>query len=114
MYILFQRCTFKEGIQAAGANATDKHIEYLSLCGMFLLEAGRKANKAFNLPPTSKKHTVAEEKLTMTKALLDRLVVQESGHSGYFSDPTTKGMEDKVARGWIEEVLGRLVKMYRL
>ena len=37
----------KEGVQSAGANATRKHIEEISLCGMFLMEAGKKADQAF-------------------------------------------------------------------
>lgn len=46
----------KEGIQAAGANATRKHIEETSLCGMLLLEAGKKADCAFNVSSPSSHH----------------------------------------------------------
>ena len=78
---------------------------------MFLLEAGRKANEAFNVPVASTKHTVAdatEDTQTMMKAILERGALTETNRSGYsFSDPTTRGMEEKVAKGWIEEVLGR-------
>ena len=47
-------------MQAAGANATKKQIEEISLCGMFLLEAGKKADQTFNVPPASTSHTVRD------------------------------------------------------
>ena len=101
----------KEGVQAAGANATQKHIEELSLCGMFLLEASRKADKAFNVPPPATHHTVRDataDILTMTRDLLVRKAAQETDRYGScFVDPSTRGMEEKVATGWIEDILGR-------
>ena len=99
----------KEGVQAADANATKKHIEEISLCGMFLLEAGKKADQVFNVPPTSTSHTVCdatEDILTMTRDLLVRAAVEDTDQLGSpFIDPTTRGMEDKAAKGWIESML---------
>ena len=99
----------KEGVQAAGANATKKHIEEISLCGMFLLEAGKKADQTFNVPPASTSHTVrdaTEDILTMTRDLLVRAAVEDTDRLGSpFIDPTTRGMEDKAAKGWIESIL---------
>ena len=96
-------------MQAAGANATPKHIEELSLCGMFLLEASKKADEAFNVPPPSSHHSVqdaTDDILTMTRDILMRRVVEETDRRGTpFTDPTTKGMENKVAKGWIETFL---------
>lgn len=101
----------KEGVQAAGANATKKHIEEISLCGIFLLEAGKKADQAFNVPPVSTHHSVRDGKtdtLTMMQDLLMKAVVEERNRPGStFPDPTTQGMEDKAAKGWIEGVLQR-------
>ena len=108
MYIHLFRI-IKEGVQASGANATKKHIEELSLCGMFLLEAGKKADTIFNIPPASTHHTVrdaTDDILTMMQDLMATAAVQETGrHGSPFQDPTTRGMEDKAARGWIENVL---------
>ena len=99
----------KEGVQSAGANATRKHIEEISLCGMFLMEAGKKADQAFNVAPPSTNHTIrdgAEDILTMMQDLLAQKTVVETTRSGSpFTDPTTRGMEDKAAKGWIEGVL---------
>ena len=50
----------KESIQAAGANATTKHIEEISLCGLFLLEASKKTNEAFQVPSSSTQHTIRD------------------------------------------------------
>ena len=41
----------KEGVRAAGANSTKKQREEISLCGMFLLQAGKKADSAFSVLP---------------------------------------------------------------
>ena len=102
----------KEGVQAAGANATNKHIEEISLCGMFLLEAARKADKAFNVYPPSTRHTTRDadtDTHTMTQDLLQRAVIENLDHHGPpFPDPTTKGMEGKASKGWIESVLQKV------
>ena len=101
----------KQGIQAAGANATMKHIKEISLCGMFLLEAASKADSAFNVPPPSTQHTIRDAQRdihTMTKDLLQRAVVEQQDHHGpSFPDPTVKGMEEKASKGWIEGALLR-------
>ena len=99
----------KEGVRAAGANATKKHIEEISLCGMFLLQAGKKGDSAFNVPPASVHHNVRDattDILTMMEDLLANAAVEERDrHGSPFADPTTRGMEDKAAKGWIESVL---------
>ena len=88
-------------MQAAGANATTKHIEELSLCGMFLMEASRKADKAFNVPPPTTHHTIrnaTEDILTMIRA------TEETDRRGSpFIDPSTKGMEDKWPKNGLRE-----------
>ena len=93
----------KEGIQAAGANATKKHIEEKSLYGMFVLEAGKKADSAFNVPPASIHHNVRDVKadvLTLMEDLLAKAAVEgRDRHGSPFADPTTRGMEDKAAKG---------------
>ena len=84
------------------------HCE-ISLCGMFFLEAGKKADQTFNVPPLSTSHTVSdatEDILTMTRDLLVRAAVEDTVWLGSpFIDPTTRAMEDKAAKGWIEIML---------
>ena len=106
MYIctLFLFRIVKEGVQAAGANATNKHIEELSLCGLFLLDACKKADKAFNVPPASTRHTVRDDILTMTRDLLNTAAAKGCDCSGSrFKDPT---IVERAAKGWIEAILG--------
>ena len=96
----------KEGVQSAGANATRKHIEEISLCGMFLMEAGKKADQAFNVALPSTQHTVrdgTDDIPTMMQDLLSQKTIVEKNLSG--SVLQTRGMEDKAAKGWIEGVL---------
>ena len=93
----------KEGVQSAGANATRKHIEEISLCGMFLMEAGKKADQAFNVALPSTNHTIrdgAEDILTMMQDLLSQKTVVETNLSGSpFTDPTTRGMGRQSCKG---------------
>ena len=68
----------KEGVQASGANATEE----ISPCGMFLLEAGKKADSIFNIPSASTHHTVrdaTDDILTMIQDLMATTAVQERG-----------------------------------
>ena len=37
----------KQALRSSGANATEKHIENVSLCGMFLMEAAHKVDSEF-------------------------------------------------------------------
>lgn len=96
-------------MQAAEANATNKHIEEISLCGVFLLEAAKKADSAFGVPPPSSQHTVRDAQTdirAMTQDLLQRAGVEEPDHQGpQFPDPTNKGMEERASKGWIESIL---------
>ena len=84
-------------MQAARANATNKHTEEISLCGMFLLEAARKADSAFGVPPPSSQYTVCDAQTDICAITQDlpRAVVEEPDHQGKkFPDPTIKGMEE--------------------
>ena len=41
----------KQALRSSGANATQKHIEEVSLCSLFLMEAAKKADRTFGLTP---------------------------------------------------------------
>ena len=80
VYIIFRNV--KEGVQVAGANTTQKHIEEISLCGMFLLKASKRAGKVFNVPHPATHHTVRDATgdilLTMTNDLLAKRAVEKT------------------------------------
>ena len=41
---------FKQTLRSAGGNLTQKHVENVSLCALFLMEASKKADKFFKVP----------------------------------------------------------------
>ena len=41
-------------------NVTEKHIKEVSLSGLFLMEAAKKADRAFGAPPPSTRHTATD------------------------------------------------------
>ncbi len=90
-----------------------KSISRTSLCGLFLLQAAKQADRAFQVTPTSTHHTVRDasrDVLSMVTDLLDTGAVEEREKertAPQFQDPSTKGMEEKAAKGWIESLLTR-------
>ncbi len=89
---------------------TEKHLEDISLSGLFLLEAAKRADHVFQVPPPSKQHTVRDSShdlLAMTADLLSTGAVEQKPDRTEppFQDPSTQGMETKASKGWIESVL---------
>ena len=71
---------------------------------MFLLDDGKKIDSA------STHYNVRDAKtdiLTIMQDLAKVVVEERDRHGSPFADPTTRGMEDKAAKGWIESVLQR-------
>ncbi len=97
----------KEAVWAAGSNLTEKHLEDISLGGLFLLEAAKKTDDFFQVPSPSPHHTIRDasnDLLAMTADLLStRAVKQKEGRSAPpFQDPSTVGMETRASKGWVE------------
>ncbi len=99
----------KAAMQAAGANGSEKHVEDISLCGLFLLEAAKRADKAFQVPPGSTQHTIRDasnDVTAMVTNLLSTGAVEERDRTGPpFQEPFARGMEEKASKGWIESLL---------
>ena len=51
---------FKQTLRSAGGNLTTKHVEDVSLCALFLMEASKKADHLFKVPPPSTAHTIRD------------------------------------------------------
>ena len=88
----------KQALRSSVANATEKHIEDVSLCSMFLMEAAKKADKEFGVPSRSTKHTIREASAdikNMAMHLIDhKVTVQTTGHtSSPFRDVTDDGFK---------------------
>ena len=57
----------KQTLRSSGANVTEKHIEDVSLCSLFLMEPAKKADRAFGLAPRSTMHTVCDASVDVNK-----------------------------------------------
>lgn len=70
----------KQALRCSGANITDKHITDVSMCALFLLEAAKKCDKVFGVPPQSTAHTVRDAKSDIgmiCQHLLDKEITKE-------------------------------------
>ena len=99
----------KQALRASGANATKKHIEEVSLCSLFLMEAAKKADQEFGITPRSSKHTTRDASADIRKItahLLEHKVTvpQESRTTPTFRDVTEDGF-GKMSQSWLKQVL---------
>ena len=104
---MFNYRVLKQAIRSSGANITVQHIEDVSLCGLFLLDAAKKVDEMFGVHKPSTKHTVKGDITRMCSYLIDNNASKEDlsrTNILTFDDPETKGLE-RVAKGWIEEYL---------
>ena len=88
-----------------------KHLEEVSLGALFLLDAAKKADKAFCVTPPGGKHTVREacrDIKTMINHLLEKGVANnlENRSSPEFTNPDDAGL-DKLTSTWLHEALFR-------
>ena len=106
----------KQAIRSSGANITVQHIEDVSLCGLFLLDAAKKVDEIFGVHKPSTKHTVRDPQGDTTKIcsyLIDNNASKEDLSKKSiltFDNPETKGLE-RVAKGWIKEYLSGSVQL---
>ena len=48
----------KQALKLSGANCTPKHVEDISMCGLFLLDEAKRADQEFQIPYRFSHHTV--------------------------------------------------------
>ena len=106
---MFSLQSIETGTTSSGANATKGHIEEVSLCTLFLLEAAKKADEEFGLPQRSTRHTTRDSAADIKKValhLLENNVTQpQIGRSGVqFHDSTEDGLS-KMTPAWLKRVL---------
>ena len=97
--VLFLYRVLKQALRSSGANATEKHIENVSLCGMFLMEAAHKVDSEFGVKRRSGKHTIRDSSgdiRRMTHHLLEKQVT--SSQDGRTSPPCCDITEDGFAK----------------
>lgn len=100
----------KQALRSSGANVTDKHITDVSMCALFLLEAAKKCDKVFGVPPQSTTHTVRDAKSDIGKIcqhLLDKGITKEveDRTAPGFVDPTDSGLNTLTHGDWLQKKL---------
>lgn len=114
---LFQIRVVKQALRGSGANVTDKHITEISMCALFLLEAAKKCDEVFGVPPSSTAHTVRDSKSDIQKirtTLLEKEVTTEklSRKTPLFVDPTKDGMATLTKGDWLQKQLAAKCEDY--
>ena len=99
-------------MRAGGGNLTTTHVEELSLCSLFLMDAAKKTDKEFNVHRSSTSHTIRDASRDidkMAKILLERQVtsVTEGRDVPKFEDPTERGLKKMCNTQWVQETLSR-------
>ena len=106
-------CTvFKQMLRSGGGNITPEHIiEYVSVCAFFLMEASKKADKVFNVPPAATTHTVHDSKKDMQKVshlhAAKVTVLDKDRTTQPFIDPVETGWQKLAMTDWLKNTLTR-------
>ena len=92
-------------------NLTHKHIEDVSMCALFLMEAAKKTDQEFQCHQSSA-HTVREAEKDINKLaehLLDKTVTIHSPdrNTPAFKDPTDSGYKKLCNTSWVQEILSK-------
>ena len=99
----------KDALRSSGANTTQKHIEDVSLSGLFLTDAAKKADREFGVTNMSSKHTERDcnrDICNISTHLQNNqvtLVIPERT-TPMFRDLTDDGWK-KINSSWLERVL---------
>ena len=103
----------KQALRSSGANVTDQHISNVSMCALFLLEAAKRCDRVFAVPPKSTAHTVGDSKSDIKKLekhLLERGITTENPDRltpafPAFEDPTEVGLNKLTKGNWLRNHL---------
>ena len=76
---------------------TTKHVEDVSMCAFFLMEASKKADEIFNVAPAATAHTVRDSKRDIQKMVSH---LHEAKVNILDKDRTTPPFADPVETGW--------------
>ena len=99
----------KDALRSSGANTTQKHIEDVSLSGLFLTDAAKKADQELGVASTSSKHTQCDcnrDIFNISTHLQNNqvtLVIPERT-TPMFRDLTDDGWK-KINSSWLERAL---------
>lgn len=100
----------KQALRSSGANVADQHISDVSMCAMFMLEAAKRCDSVFRVPPKSTRHTVADSESDISKLqkhILQKGITQEDPNrtTPIFEDPTEIGLNKLTNDNWLSKHL---------
>lgn len=100
----------KQALRSSGGNITEQHIVDVSLSALFLMEAAKKADRAFSVTPQTSAHTTrnAENDIDkMVNHLIQKNVTTEviGRLTPEFSDPTEQGWKKLCSTDWLQGTL---------
>lgn len=112
-YYLIPISVVKQSLRCSGANVTDKHVVDISMCALFLLEAAKKCDTVFGVPPSSTAHTVRNAKSDIEKIrrhLNEKEITFEKADrpTPVFLDPTEKGLATLTNGDWLQKQLSSI------
>ena len=88
---------FKQTLRSGGGHLTTKHVEDVSMCAFFLMEASKKADEIFSVPPAATAHTVRDSDRDIEKMVVH---LHEAKANIFDKDRTTPSFSDPVESGW--------------
>ena len=103
---------FKQTLRSGGGNLTPKHIENVSMCAFFLMDASKKADEVFNVPPAATAHTVRDSNKDIQK-MVSHLheakvnVLNKDRTTPPFIDPVETGWQKLAMTDWLKNTLTR-------
>ena len=109
----FTYSVVKEALRSSTGSLTEKHIEDVSMCALFLLEAAKKTDKEFGCHQTSS-HTVREADSDIRKLvqhLLEKKVIikLDDRKIPAFNNPSSAGYKKLCTTSWVQETLSKIV-----
>lgn len=113
-YKIIIACThhriLKEALRSGGGQLTQTHVEDVSLAVLFLMEASKKADETFHVPPWSGCHTVVNSDKDIKKMwehLQDRTVLTAHGSQPGvpFLDPALEGWKKLTTTSWLQDTI---------
>jgi hypothetical protein len=99
----------KQALKSSGANCTPKHMEDISMCRLFLLDAAKSADQEFQIPYCSSHHTVrsaeSDIKKMVIRLLEQKITCERKDRVDFkFNEPIQLGMQ-KIVNGWLQNYL---------
>ena len=100
----------KEALRSGGGQLTQSHMEDVSMAVLFLMEASKKADETFHVPPQCGCHTVVDSGKDVKKMwehLQDPTVTTADGpQSGVpFLDPALEGWKKLTTTSWLQDTI---------